>query len=534
MTLQLPTEVLFILYLLKKSGYEAYLVGGAVRDLLLNSLKNTDIPITDFDFTTNATPEQIQTVFPENFYENEFGTVGITREHLREQIVAEGFSFEKTSPISPQNENLLTTPEKIIDQESATKIHASLQNTKENQEKIILPYHLPPFEITTYRSESEYDDFRHPKQVQWGENISEDLQRRDFTINAIAFSVDINTLLKIFSERNIMLPLLVSVEENDSVLVDPYNGISDIIQGRVVTVGDSSERFQEDALRLLRAIRIAIQLNMEIDEVTWQAITKNASLIQRISWERIRDELLKMLKCNLPARSIKMLDKTGLLEFILPELLEAKGVNQSGHHTTDVWTHSLDALDACPSPDPIVRLATLLHDIGKPPTAQEIHDQVTFYNHEIVGSRIASAIGKRLKLSKHELERLFLLVRHHMFYYQPEHTDASIRRFMRKVGLENIDDILALREGDRLGSGAKKTSWRLEEMKQRMIEQLHQPMEVKDLAISGNDLITELGMKPGPKMGKILNTLFEAVIEDSELNFKDTLLRMAKDELAKK
>jgi len=160
---------------------------------------------------------------------------------------------------------------------------------------------------------------------------------------------------------------------------------------------------------------------------------------------------------------------------------------QGGHHNTDVWTHSLDALKECPNPDPIVRLATLLHDIAKPQTFEIRDNKITFYNHEIVGSRITDKIAKRLKFSKIDRRRLFTLVRHHMFYYQPQNSDAAIRRFMRKVSLENIDDILDLREGDRLGSGARKTSWRLEEMKQRMIEQLNQPMEVTDLAINGHD-----------------------------------------------
>jgi len=234
--------------------------------------------------------------------------------------------------------------------------------------------------------------------------------------------------------------------------------------------------------------------------------------------------MMKTLASPHPAAGIKLMDETGLLDLIIPELKLGKSMNQPGHHTTDVWVHSLDALEACPSPDPIVRLASLLHDVGKPETYQEKDQEITFYNHEVLGSRFASKIAKRLKLSKKDVQRVFTLVRYHMFYYQPEHSDASIRRFIKKVGLENIDDILDLREGDRLGSGAKKTSWRLEEFKERIIEQLNQPMDLSDLAINGQDLISQLKIKPGPIIGQILNQLLEKVLQDPTLNNKEQLL----------
>ena len=182
----------------------------------------------------------------------------------------------------------------------------------------------------------------------------------------------------------------------------------------------------------------------------------------------------------------------------------------------------------CPSTDPVVRLATLLHDIAKPQTQAITPETITFYNHEVVGARTARSIAQRLRLSKKDVDRIFTLVRFHMFYYQPHNTDASIRRFMRKVGLANIDDILDLREGDRLGSGARKTSWRLEEMKQRMMEQLHQPLDVTDLALNGHDLMTELELKPGPEIGRILNSLFELVLDQPELNQRQSLLQEAR------
>ena len=267
---------------------------------------------------------------------------------------------------------------------------------------------------------------------------------------------------------------------------------------------------------------------MEIDDKTYQAIFDHAHLIEHISWERIRDEFLKILGSDFPAEGVEILDDTKILEYIMPELLEGKGVKQGGHHITDVWTHSIEALRETPSIDPIVRLATLMHDIGKPRTYALKNGDITFYNHEIVGSRMASKIAKRLRLSKKNIQRIFILVRQHMFHYQQHNTDAAIRRFMRKVGLGNIDDILDLREGDRLGSGAKRTSWRLEEMKQRMIQQLNQPMEVKDLKIDGNDIMKEFDLKPGRVLGEILNYLFEQVLEDPNLNTKETLFKLSK------
>lgn len=527
MIIQLPIEILYIIHQLKKNGFNAYLVGGAVRDIIINSTKSQKISVVDYDFTTNAIPEQIQAIFPENFYENDYGTVSITQEHLREQILNEGFlvNFIKNKT------DIKTNSTRIIDLKTATKIHHSLQNNDHQSESIEPPAQKnqnKPYEITTYRSDGDYDDFRRPNNVSWGRSIEEDLQRRDFTINAIALSINDNYLSNLFSSVKNELPTMVSIYDDNYQIIDPHQGIIAINEGIIRTVGNPITRFSEDALRPLRAIRFAMQLNMEIEEETWQAIISTASLIKNISQERIRDEFLKMLITPNPSRAIKMLFKTGLLEEIIPELIMGRGVEQAGHHITDVWTHSLDALDSCPSSDPIVKLATLIHDIGKPLTYRKIDNKITFYNHEIIGSRIASKIGNRLKLSKKDIQRLFILVRYHMFYYQPEHSDASIRRFMRNVGLENVDDILDLREGDRLGSGARKTSWRLEEMKQRMIEQLHQPMEVRDLAINGHDLMKEFSIPAGRQLGEILNYLFEEVIENSALNEKDALLKLAR------
>lgn len=524
MLLALPVEPLFILHTLYQAGYEGYIVGGSVRDLLSGQFND----LSDFDFTTNATPEQLLATFPESFYENQFGTVSITKNDLR---VLMGFP-EEVAETPTEDKSNSTGP---IDVNSATKIHVSLQskNVKAGQ----LPGHeqikaVKNYEITTYRSEGKYTDHRRPDEVTWGKTLQDDLSRRDFTFNAMAIEVKKAFLQALFEKFSTdTLEQEVSLTPEDYSVIDPFSGQQDLEIHVLRPVGEPVTRFEEDALRMLRAVRFSVQLNVQMTDETFAAISGLADHIQHVSWERIRDEFLKMLASDYPAEAVELLDETGLLHFLLPELREGKGIEQGGHHTTDVWTHSLDALATCPSKDPIVRFATLLHDIAKPRTLRysENGGKPTFYNHEIVGARIAKQIAERFKLSRRDVQRIFVLVRQHMFYYQPYHTDAAIRRFMRNVGLDNVNDILDLREGDRLGSGARKTSWRLEEMKQRMIEQLHQPFDVTDLAINGNDLMTELNIKPGPMIGKILNQLFEEVMENPEKNTREYLLERAKD-----
>jgi len=520
MQLALPFESLLLLHTLQNAGYEAYIVGGAVRDALSNSLSQK----TDYDFTTNATPEQLQAVFTESFYENTFGTVSITRENVWKLI-----GLELLTP--PTDETSTQTEAKAIDLLSATKIHQSLKpkNAVELQDQLVQGNE--DYEITTYRSEGRYTDHRRPDQVQWGKSLAEDLSRRDFTINAMAISVHKPYLETFFGRplSDTQKSSLIELSEDAYQIIDPYNGRQDLLDGTLRPVGEPATRFEEDALRMLRAVRFSVQLNVSLTDETFAAMSGLADQIQYVSWERIRDEFLKMLASDYPAEAIELLDDTGLLHYILPEVREGKGIEQGGHHTTDVWTHSLEALEHCPSQDPIVRFATLLHDVGKPRTLRYVDEDPTFYNHEIVGAKMAKKIAERFRLSKKEIERVYTLVRHHMFYYQPHNTDASIRRFMRKVGLENINDILDLREGDRLGSGARKTSWRLEEMKQRMIEQLHQPFSVTDLAIDGTDIMETLDIPPGRIIGKLLHDLFEEVMDDPEKNTAEYLLKRVQE-----
>lgn len=443
MRIELPSPVKTIIEKMKTGGFDIYIVGGAVRDLLLGK------PTTDWDFATNATPEQIQAIFPDHYYDNVFGTVGVAGKYVGDA---------------------------------------------EHPDAV--------YEITTYRSEGVYSDHRRPDKVEWGKSIEEDLKRRDFTINAIALA-------------------------NDK-FSDPYDGQSDLHAKLIKAVGDPTTRFEEDALRMMRAIRFSAQLGFTIEEKTLAAITKLSKLITEISWERIRDEFLKILSSDHPDTGLELLEKTEILHHILPELLPAKGVMQAHHHIYDVWTHTIYAVRDCPSKDPIVRFAVLLHDIAKPQTAKQIEGGVTFYNHEVAGSRVAKSIATRFKLSKKDIQRIFTLVRWHMFVYNTNVTDAYIRRFIRRVGLENIEDMIALRIADRLGSGAKRTSWRLEEMQERVREQLKQPFTMRDMKIDGKEIMKELKLKPGPQVGTILKELFKDILETPEHNTKEYLLEKAK------
>jgi len=443
-----------------KEGFEIYIVGGAVRDFLMHKT------IVDWDYTTNATPELIMSLFKDAYYNNQFGTVGI-----------------------PSQDTF-----------------------------------LKPHEITTYRTEHGYSDNRRPDKVSWGTSLFEDLKRRDFTINAMALGLNKNRELKA-SE----IPAII--EEKTKLMLylhDPYNGKLDLEKKFIRAVGDAAERFGEDALRMMRAVRIATELNFTIEESTLDAIKSNAGLINKISGERIRDELFKILCSPHPEEGMLLLDETGLLEKILPELKKTFGVEQKSpqrHHIYDVGTHLINSLKEVKTTDPIVRLATLIHDIGKPQTfKKQKNNVITFYNHEVIGAQIANQIADRLKLSKNQKDKLTRLVRWHQFSVDEKQTDSALRRLIKKIGPENIEDMLELRRADRIGSGARETSWRTEEFKKRLIEVQKQPFTVRDLKITGYDVMQELGLKPGPKIGEILNELFSKVENRQIPNEKEALL----------
>ncbi len=440
MDFTLPQPVTELMNLFKNKGFEIYIVGGAVRDILMNR------EVTDWDFTTNAKPEEMLAFLPEDaYYTNAFGTVGIPKETGN------------------------------------------------------------PFEITTYRTEHGYSDNRRPDTVSWGKTLQEDLERRDFTINALA----INTKKEV---------------------IDLYNGKNDIEKKIIQTVGEPSDRFSEDALRMMRAIRIATELEFTIEDKTFEAIKTNAKLIEKISRERVRDELLKILSSKTPELGITLLRESGILALIIPELEKTFGVEQKSpgrHHIYDVWTHSINALTAVSerNTDPIVRLATLIHDIGKPQTFRKLETgTITFYNHEVVGAAIAKRIAERLRFSNEQKEKLWRLVRFHQFTVNEHQTDSALRRFIVNVTPELLNDMIDLRIGDRIGSGSTETSWRTEEFKKRLIEVQKQPFAVKDLKISGNDVMEVLGISPSPKVGEILNNLFNQVVEEGLPNERDVLL----------
>lgn len=437
MELTIPKSVEEIMNVFSKSNYEIYIVGGAVRDLLMGRIVN------DWDFTTNATPDEILKTLPNGFYDNEFGTVGIVVEDYKK-----------------------------------------------------------PFQITTFRTERGYSDSRHPDEITWGKSLQEDLSRRDFTINALA------------------------LDKNKKV-IDLYNGKKDIENKLIRAVGDPNERFSEDALRMMRAVRIAGELNFRIEENTFEAIKTNSYLINKIAKERVKDELFKILSSGNPYEGIVHFKESSLMQEILPELTKCFGVEQKSpgrHHIYDVGTHLLMSLKECRSTDPITRFATLIHDIGKPQTYRKLESgTITFYNHEMVSTKIAQNIAERLKFSNDEKDKFVKLVRWHQFTVDEHQTDSAIRRILRNVGPENMEDMLALRVADRLGGGARETSWRLEEFKKRLVEVQKEPFTVADLKISGFDVMEKLGIKPGPEVGKILNDLFEKVINKEVENEKEEL-----------
>ncbi len=441
MDIKLPKEVLEVFNTFKKADCQIYLVGGSVRDLLLGR------DVKDWDFTTDAKPEEILKLHPKGFYDNKFGTVGV--------------------PVNG-----------II------------------------------FEITTMRREGDYKDFRHPVDVSWTTKIKEDLGRRDFTINAMALKPDLS-------------------------LVDPFGGQKDLKVRVIRAVGDPDKRFKEDALRLIRAIRNAAVLDFEIDEKTFQAIKEDKKLLKEVAKERVRDELIKLLTSMHPYEGIVKLRETGILEFILPELEECFGIVQEGpkhDRTYDIGEHSLLTLKHTTSPDPLVRLGALLHDIGKVKTFKKDETgNVTFYNHEIVGANLVKEIAKRFNFSKKDTDKLYRMVRWHMFTIDENQTDSAIRRFIKNVGVENIDDMFTLRVGDRLGGGtAKAISWRMEKYRERISQVLEKPFSITDLKVNGKDVMEILNIPPSMKVGEVLQKLFEEVQEDSSKNEREYLLKRIK------
>ncbi len=441
-----PKEVRRVSDVLEKAGFEAYLVGGCVRDLLLDRTPK------DWDLTTNATPEEIQALFgeEETFCNNDYGTVGVVNEDVEDERL------------------------KVV-------------------------------EVTPYRTESGYSDARRPDKVEFGVSLEEDLKRRDFTVNAIAFNI------------------------KGEKLVDLFEGEEDLRKKRLKTVGNPDERFSEDALRMMRAVRLASELNFAIEAETMTSIAKNADILSRISAERIRDEFLRIVNSTSPMQGIVFLERLGLIDYVLPEIKDAIGCEQGGAHAFDVYEHLLRSLQAAADKDftTEMRLAALLHDIGKPATRREggKNKKYTFFGHEVVGARMTKEIMKRLKMPREMAEKIEMLVRWHMFFADPDEiTLSAVRRTIARVGQENIEDLLNLRVCDRVGTGRpKEQPFRFRKYKAMVDQALRDPISVKMLKTNGDRIIEQTGEKPGKKLGYILHTLLEEVLENPEKNVENYL-----------
>ena len=369
-------------------------------------------------------------------------------------------------------------------------------------------------EITTFRIEGKYTDKRHPDEVKFAKTIEEDLARRDFTVNAMAIEIQ-NVKIKIQNDNS------------KFKIIDFYGGREDLEKKIIRSVGKPEERFNEDALRLMRAIRFSIQLNFKIEEKTFEAIKKEASLIEMIAKERIRDEFIKIIMASLAKKGIELLEESGLLKYIAPELREGINTGQNKHHIYTVWEHNLRALDytAGKSYPLEIRLASLLHDVGKPKTKAGEGLDCTFYNHEIVGAKMTAIILDRLCFSKKITEKIVHLVHYHLFYYNVgEVTEAGVRRFLRRVGSENVDDLIKVREADRIGSGVPKAvPYKLRHLLFMIEKVKRDPISPKMLKVNGEDVIKILKIEPGPKIGKILSVLLDEIIENPEKNTKENL-----------
>jgi poly(A) polymerase/tRNA nucleotidyltransferase (CCA-adding enzyme) len=434
---RIPREVAQVRDALRNAGFESHLVGGCVRDLIVNRAPK------DWDIATNATPDEIQAVFPESFYTNDYGTVGV-----------------KTESGDPRTA--------IV-------------------------------EVTPYRTESGYSDRRRPDTVTFGTSLEEDLARRDFTVNAIALG-------------------------DTGEIVDPFDGQKDIKDKVVRTVGSPSDRFNEDALRMLRAVRFVAELDFGIDGETAAAISENREHLRHVSRERIRDELVRILESSKPMNALVLAQQLGILEYIAPDLIRGIGVAQNQAHSYDVFEHLMRTMQHAADKgwgfD--IRLAGLFHDVSKPETRRwsEEKNDWTFHGHEVVGSRVTKKALEDLRFSRETINKVVKLVRWHMFFSDPDQiTLSAVRRMIRNVGEENIWDLLNLRICDRIGTGRpKEQPFRFRKYKAMVEQALRDPIAVTMLKTDGTHIMETFHEKPGPKIGFILNALLEEVLDDSTKN----------------
>lgn len=460
MTYRIPSEIATIAAGLRKAGFEAYLVGGCVRDLLLGREPK------DWDITTNATPEEIQQAFPDSFYENEYGTVGV-----------------KTGSADPR---------------------------------------LAIVEVTPYRTESGYSNKRHPDKVEFGTSLLADLARRDFTVNAVA------------------------LDDSKGQIVDPYDGQKDIKDKMIRAVGDPTARFNEDALRMLRAIRFVAELGFGIEGATAAAIRENSKHLSHVSRERVRDELVRILNSKQPMNALVLANQLGVLELISADLIRGIGVEQNQAHSYDVFEHLMRTMQHAADKDWDfdIRLAGLFHDVSKPETRRwsEEKKDWTFHGHEVVGSRVTKKALEDLRFPRETIDKVVKLVRWHMFFSDPDQiTLSAVRRMITNVGEENIWDLLNLRICDRIGTGRpKEQPFRFRKYKAMVEQALRDPISVKMLKIDGNYLMQKFHVNPGPKIGWTLNALLEEVLDDATKNRPEyldkraeSLLQMSDEDLKK-
>ena len=459
MQYRVPEEVEKVGKSLRDAGFESYLVGGCVRDLIIGKEPK------DWDFTTNATPEQIQAVFPESFYENDYGTVGV-----------------KTGSEDPR---------------------------------------MAIVEVTPYRTESGYSNKRHPDKVEFGTSLLDDLARRDFTVNAIA------------------------LDESKGHLVDPYDGQKDIKDKLIRAVGNPSERFNEDALRMLRAVRLVAELGFGIDGATAAAISENSEHLSHVSRERVRDELVRILDSSQPMNALVLANQLGILKHINADLIRGVGVEQNQAHSYDVFEHLMRTMQHAADKDWNfdIRLAGLFHDVSKPETRRKNEKgEWTFHGHEVVGSRVTKKALEDLHFSRETIDKVVKLVRWHMFFSDPEQiTLSAVRRMIKNVGEENIWDLLNLRICDRIGTGRpKEQPFRFRKYKAMVEQALRDPISVGMLKTDGAHIMEKFNEKPGPRLGWTLNALLEEILDDSAKNTEEyldgrtaELLKMPDDELRK-